>query len=102
MKVYCEAIGRGKFVITAYEKAIEWFGGYEILGLQKADYLQTKINAAPRWFKVHRVTIRILEGDLYKSISAPISASNNIELEERLKLIRKISSVHKKIKFKRQ
>jgi predicted GIY-YIG superfamily endonuclease len=102
VKVYCEAIGRGKFVITAYQEAIEWFGGYEILGLQEADYSQARINAAPKWFKAHKVTIKIPEGDSYRSRSAPISASTNAELEQRLEIIKNISSLHQKIKFKRQ
>ena len=102
VKVYCEAIGRGKFVIKAYEEAIEWFGGYKTLGLQKADYLQARIDAAPKWFKAHKVTIRIPEGESYRSRSAPLSASTNTELEERLELIKKVSFLHERVKFKRQ
>ena len=102
VKVYCEAIGRGRFVIKAYEKAIEWFGGYEILGLEKADYLAERIDAAPKWFKAHKVTARIPEGDSYRSISAPISAANHTELEQRIDRIKQLSPLHQKIKFKRQ
>jgi hypothetical protein len=101
VKVYCEAIGKGKFVITTYEEAIEWFGGYEILGLQKADYLQARIDAAPRWFQTDKVTVRISENQGYRSISAPISASTHEELEQRLELIKNQSSSHQKIKLKR-
>ena len=101
VKVYCEAIGRGKFVIKAYEEAIEWFGGYEILGLEKADYLQAMTDAAPNWFKVYRVTVRVLEDEGYRSRSAPISASTNKELEERLESIRNISLIHERVTFKR-
>ena len=101
-KVYCEAIGRGRFVIKAYQEAIEWFGGYEILGLEKADYLSERIDAAPKWFKAHKVTVRIPEGDSYRSISAPISAANHTELEQRLEQIKQLSPLHQKIKFKRQ
>ncbi|MEM8722570.1 MAG: hypothetical protein AAGE84_25325 [Cyanobacteria bacterium P01_G01_bin.39] len=57
--MYCEAIGRGRFVIRAYQEAIEWFGGYELLGLQKADYSDARINVAPNWFKPHKVSVRI-------------------------------------------
>ena len=102
IKVYCEAIGRGRFVIRAYQEAIEWFGGYELLGLEKADYLSEKVDAAPKWFKPHKVTVKILEGDSYRSISAPISAANYTELEQKLEQIKQLSSLHQKIKFKRQ
>ena len=102
IKVYCEAIGRGKFVIKAYEEAIEWFGGCEILGLKKAEYKALGIDNAPKWFKPHKVTVRIPEGNSYRSISAPISASADTELEERLEQIRQISSLHQRIRFKRQ
>lgn len=102
VEVYCAAIGRGKFVIKAYEDAIEWFGGYEILGLQKADYDSAKINTAPKWFKPDKVMVRILEGDSYRSRSSPISASSHAELEQRLEQVRQISSQHQKVKFKRQ
>ena len=102
IKVYCEAIGRGKFVIRAYREAIEWFGGYEVLGLQQADYLSERIDAAPKWFKAHKATVKIPDGDGFRSRSAPISASTNIELEKRLEQIRQISPLHQKVKFKRQ
>lgn len=102
VKVYCEAIGRGRFVIKAYKEAIEWFGGYEILGLQPADYLSERINAAPKWFEAHKVTIKIAEGDSYRSMSAPISASTNKEWQQRLEQIKQISPLHQKVKFKRQ
>lgn len=102
VKVYCEAIGRGRFVIKAYQEAIEWFGGYEILGLEKADYSSERIDAAPKWFKAYKVTVRIPEGDSYRSLSAPISAATNTELEQRLEQIKQISPLHQKVKFKRQ
>jgi len=102
VKVYCEAIGRGKFVIRAYQEAIEWFGGYEVLGLQKADYAAERIDTAPKWFKPHKVKVRIKEGDSFRSISVPISASNHIELEQRLEKIKQISSLHQKVKLIRQ
>lgn len=101
VKVYCEAIGRGRFVIRAYREAIEWFGGYEVLGLQKADYLSEQKDAAPKWFKPHKVTVKTLDGDGYRSRSVPISASTNLELEKRLEQIRQISPLHQKVKFKR-
>ena len=100
IEVYCEAIGRGKFVIKAYQEAIDWFGGCEILGLEKADYTSSKINSAPKWFKSHKITVRILEESSYRSLSAPISAANHTELEQRLEQIRQISPWHQKIKFK--
>ena len=102
IKVYCEAIGRGRFVIKAYQEAINWFGGCETLGLQQADYTSSQIDSAPKWFKPHKVTVRILEKGSYRSLSAPISAANHIELEQRLEAIRQISSLHQKIKFKPQ
>ena len=101
VKVYCEAIGKGRFVIRAYQEAIEWFGGYQILGLEKADYLAERIDAAPKWFKTHKVAARIPEGDSYRSMSAPISAANHTELEQRLEQVRQLSPLHQKIKFKR-
>ena len=61
-----------------------------------------RTNIAPKWFKPHKVTAKIPEGDSYRSISAPISASTNAELEERLERIRQISTLHQKIRFKRQ
>ncbi|MBW4535055.1 MAG: GIY-YIG nuclease family protein [Pleurocapsa minor HA4230-MV1] len=100
IEVYCEAIGRGKFAIKAYQEAIDWFGGCEILGLEKADYTSSKINSAPKWFKSHKITVRILEESSYRSLSAPISAANHAELEQRLEQIRQISPWHQKIKFK--
>ena len=48
-----------------------------------------------------KVIVKIPEGDSYRSISAPISASTNAELEQRLEQIKQIS-IHQKIKFKRQ
>ena len=102
VKVYCEAIGRGRFVIKAYQEAIEWFGGYEILGLKKADYLSERIDAAPKWFKPHKIQVRIPEGDNYRSISAPISAATNTQLEQRLEQIKQLSPLYQEIKFKRQ
>ncbi|WP_319419095.1 hypothetical protein [Pleurocapsa sp. FMAR1] len=102
IKVYCEAIGKGRFVIKAYQEAINWFGGCEILGLEQADYISSQRNYAPKWFKPHKVTIRILEKDKYRSLSAPISAVNHTELEQRLKQVRQISPLHQKIKFKPQ
>ncbi|MEL6441296.1 MAG: GIY-YIG nuclease family protein [Cyanobacteria bacterium J06621_8] len=101
VKVYCEAIGQERFVIKAYHEAIEWFGGYDTLGLQKADYISEKRDAAPKWFKPHKVTVRIPEKDSFRSLSAPISATNMNEVEQRLEKIRKISSLHQKVKFKR-
>lgn len=102
IKVYCEAIGRGKFVIKAYEETIEWFGGYEILGLKKAEYKPLRKDNAPKWFRPHKVTIKIPEGNSYRSMSTPISAANNVELEQRLEQIKQISTLHRKVKVKRQ
>lgn len=104
VRVYCEAIGRGRYVIKAYQEAIEWFGGYEILGLQKTDLLSEQTDAAPKWFKTYKVTVRIPEPeeDSYRSLSAPISAVTHTELEQRLERIKQISPLHQKIKLKRQ
>ena len=102
IQVYCEAIGKGKFVIKAYEEAIEWFGGCNILCLKKAEYKALRTDNAPKWFKPHKVMVRILEGDSYRSISAPISASSNLELEQRIEKIKQISNIHRKTKCKRQ
>jgi hypothetical protein len=102
IKVYCEAIGKGKFVIKAYQEAIEWFGSCDILGLKEAEYIAIRTNEAPKWFKPHQVTVKIIEGDSYRSISAPISASNNAELAERIEQIKQLSLIHQKIKLKRQ
>ncbi len=73
----------------------------KILGLEKADYLAERIDAAPKWFKTHKVAARI-PGDSYRSMSAPISAANHTELEQRLEQVRQLSPLHQKIKFKRQ
>lgn len=101
IKVYCEAIGKGKFVIKAYQEAIKWFGGCEILGLQEADYLSWQTDYAPKWFKPHKVTVKISEEDSYRSISAPISASSHAELEQRLEQIKKLSPLHQRVKFQK-
>ena len=101
VKVYCEAIGKGKFVIKAYQEAIEWFGGYEILGLTEANYLSWKTLSAPKWFKPHKVTVKIPEENSYRTISAPISASTHTELEERLERVKQLSPLHQKVKFQR-
>ena len=101
VRVYCAVIGQGKFVIKAYQEAIKWFGGYEILGLQEADYLSWGTNSAPRGFKPHKVIVRIPEKDGYRSISAPISASTHTELEQRLERIKKLSPLHQRVRFKR-
>lgn len=101
VKVYCEAIGKGKFVITAYKESIEWFGGYEILGLREAGYLSWETLYAPKWFKPHKVIVKIPEGNSYRTISAPISASTHTELEERLERVKQLSPLHQKVKFQR-
>ena len=100
VEVYCEAIGKGKCVIKAYKEAIEWFGGYELLGLKKADYLAWRQDANRKWIEPHKVTVRIPEGDSYRSLSAPISLSSHTEIEQRIERIRQLSPLHSKVKFK--
>ena len=69
--------------------------------LEDSNYLSERIDAAPKWFKAHKVTVKILEGDSYRSISAPVSAANHAELEQRLNRIKQLSPLHQKIKFER-
>ncbi|MDJ0691510.1 MAG: hypothetical protein QNJ41_23780 [Xenococcaceae cyanobacterium MO_188.B32] len=55
----------------------------------------------PKWFKPHKVIVRIPEGDKYRSISAPISAATHTELEQRLEKIKKLSPLHQRVRLQR-
>ena len=47
------------------------------------------------------ITVKIPEGDSYRSISAPISASTHAELEQRLKRVKKLSPLHQRVRVQR-
>ena len=77
-------------VVEAYKEAIDWFGGYETLGLRETYSYSYSI----RGWRVSKVTVRIPEIDggvtKYRSLSAPISASTQEELRQRFEKIRQI------------
>jgi hypothetical protein len=54
-----------------------------------------------KWFKPHKVTVKIPEGNSFRSISAPISASTYTELEKRLERVKQLSPLHQKVKFQK-
>ena len=53
----------------------------EILGLDKAEYQALGKDNASKWFKYQKITEKIPGKDGYRSISTPISASVDVELE---------------------
>lgn len=100
VKVVCNAIGWNiECVVEAYKEAIDWFGGYEALGLQKTYRSSYSIKG----WRAHKVTVRIPEVDggvtKYRSLSAPISAATQEELLQRFEKIRQLSSLHQRVKL---
>ncbi|MBE9016937.1 GIY-YIG nuclease family protein [Chroococcidiopsidales cyanobacterium LEGE 13417] len=100
VKVVCNAIGWNvECVIQAYQEAIDWFGGYEALGLRQAYSYSFSIKG----WRAPRVSVRIPEVNdgitTYRSISAPISASTKEELLQRFEKIKQLSSLHQKAKI---
>lgn len=100
VRVVCNAIGWNvECVVEAYKEAIDWFGGYENLGLRETYSHSYSI----RGWRAPKVTIRIPEIDggvtKYRSLSAPISASTQEELKQRFEKIRQLSPLHKRAKL---
>lgn len=99
VRVVCTKIGWGaEHSIETYKEAIEWFGGYELLGLKQ---IYSRHYSSLNGFKPHRVTVRIPEGKTYRSLSAPISASTQEELMQRFEKIRQLSPLHQRVKLER-
>ena len=104
VRVICTSIGWGaECIVETYQEAIEWFGGYEALGLKKTDERPYSFKGIRGW-KPHKVTVRIPEVEngikKYRSLSAPISASTYEELMQRFEKIKQLSPWHKKAKLK--
>lgn len=100
VKVVCKTIGWNvECVVEAYKEAIDWFGGYEVLGLQETYSSSYSI----RGWKAHKVTVRLpeVEGGVtkYRSLSAPIRASTQEELLQRFEKIRQLSPLHQRVKL---
>jgi hypothetical protein len=103
VRVACTSIGWGiDFATEAYKEAIEWFGGYEVLGLRET-YSQPSLPYFARGWKPHKVTVRLPEVEngttKYRSLSAPISASTREELLQRFEKIRQLSPLHQRVKL---
>lgn len=86
----------------AYKEAIEWFGGYEVLGLRET-YSQPSLTRFARGWKPHKVTVRLPEVEngttKYRSLSATISASTREELLQRLENIKRLNPLHQRVKL---
>lgn len=100
VKVVCDAVGWGmEGVVEAYKEAIDWFGGYEALGLREP----CRHSFFIKGWKAHKVTVKIPEVDTgvtkYRSLSAPISASTQEELRQRYEKIRQLSPLHQRAKL---
>lgn len=100
VKVVCTTIGLGiECIVETYKEAIDWFGGYEALGLRETHNRPYSI----RGCKPHKVTVRLPEIEegitKYKSLSAPISASTKEELIQRFENIKQLSPLHKRVKL---
>jgi predicted GIY-YIG superfamily endonuclease len=100
VKVVCNAIGWNvECVVQAYKEAIDWFGGYEALGLRQTYSYSFSIKG----WRAPRVSVRIPEVTdgitTYKSLSAPISASTKEELMQRFDQIKQLSPLHQRAKL---
>ena len=101
VKVVCNVLNYNiQCVVEVYEEAINWFGGYEALGLERT----YRSSFSLKGWKPAKVYVRIqeVEGGVkkYRSISAPISASDKDELIQRYEKIKHISPLHQKVKLK--